>query len=286
MKRWLRRLLAGLGVVGVFATAAVAGSLSLERSFLYQPQPRGAGPDAGSGIEVVEIATADGERLVGWWLPPKDGKPVILFFHGNASTLEGDEGRWRRIADQGAGFLAIAYRGYGGSTGTPTEKGLHRDADAAYGWLTGRMAAGNIVIHGYSLGSGVAVRLASEKPARALVLEAPYTSIVDMAGQVTSLPVGSLVRDRFMSSERIAKVRMPVLIIHGDHDSVIPFAQGQKLYSLAHGPKTFVRMIGSDHNTLTRDGAYDHIWRFLGLPVEGTTAAQGFQAESRVSSET
>jgi fermentation-respiration switch protein FrsA (DUF1100 family) len=192
-------------------------------------------------------------------------------------------GRWRRIAAEGAGFLAIAYRGYGGSTGTPSERGLYQDSLAAYGWLAKRTSADNIVIHGFSLGSGVAVRLASEKPARALVLEAPYTSIVDMAGRVTSLPVGSLVRDRFMSRERIGKVRMPVLMIHGDRDSVIPFEQGQTLYSLAHGPKTFVRMIGSDHNTLTRDGAYDHIWRFLGLPVEGTSAAPGFQAESRVS---
>ena len=80
-------------------------------------------------------------------------------------------------------------------------------------------------------------------------------------------------------------MRIPVLMIHGDRDSVIPFAQGQKLYSLARGPKTFVRMIGSDHNTLTRDGAYDHIWRFLGLPVEGSSAAPGFQAESRVSTQ-
>lgn len=272
-------------MAAVAAPAALAGPLAVERSFLYHPQPRGAGPEAASGIEVVEIATADGERLVGWWLPPKDGKPVILYFHGNASTLEGDVGRWRRIAAEGAGFLAIDYRGFGGSTGTPTEKGLHQDAAAAYGWLTKRVPAENIVIHGFSLGTGVAVRLASEKPARALVLEAPYTSIVDMAGQVTSLPVGSLVRDRFMSSAAITKVHMPVLMIHGDRDSVIPFAQGQTLYSLAHGPKTFVRMIGSDHNTLTRDGAYDHIWRFLGLPVDGTTAAPGFQAESRVSSQ-
>jgi fermentation-respiration switch protein FrsA (DUF1100 family) len=284
LKRFARRFLVSLGVVAAFSTAAFAGSLSLERSFLYHPQPRGAGPDAGSGIEVVEIATADGERLVGWWLPPRDGKPVILYFHGNASTLEGDVGRWRRIAAEGAGFLAIDYRGFGGSTGAPTEKGLHQDAAAAYGWLTKRVPADNIVIHGFSLGSGVAVRLASQRPARALVLEAPYTSIVDMAGQVTRIPVGSLVRDRFMSSEAITKVHMPVLMIHGDRDSVIPFAQGQKLYSLAHGPKTFVRMIGSDHNTLVRDGAYDHIWRFLGLPVDGTTAAPGFEAQSQVSS--
>ena len=178
MKRWTRRFLVSLGVVAAFSSMAFAGSLSLERSFLYHPQPRGAGPDAASGIEVVEIATADGERLVGWWLPPKDGKPVILFFHGNASTLEGDVGRWRRIAGQGAGFLAIAYRGYGGSTGTPTEKGLYQDSLAAYGWLAKRASADNIVIHGFSLGSGVAVRLASETPARALVLEAPFTSIV------------------------------------------------------------------------------------------------------------
>ena len=114
--------------------------------------------------------------------------------------------------------------------------------------MTKRTPAGHVVIHGFSLGSGVAVRLASEKPARALVLEAPYTSIVDMAGRVTSLPVGSLVRDRFMSRERIGKVRMPVLMIHGDRDSVIPYRLGSRLYDTIREPKTFVTVRGGDHN--------------------------------------
>lgn len=278
-------LLLAAGLTAAVTSAAVAGPFAFERSFLYHPVPRGAGPDPAGPIQAVEIKTADGETLVGWWLPPQAGKPTILHFHGNASSLEGDIGRWRRIGDQGAGFLAIAYRGYGGSTGKPTEKGLHQDALAAYDWLSQRVAPTDIVIHGFSLGSGVAVRLASEKPARALVLEAPYLSIAEMARGMTRVPVGFLMTDRFMSSERIGKVAMPVLMIHGDRDSVIPFTQGERLFALANGPKTFVRMIGSDHNTLTRDGAYDHVWRFLGLPVGQTSAAPGYHAKAEVRSE-
>lgn len=281
MRLWARRLVIGAGVVVAAILAAVA-CLAPERALIYRPVPRGLGPDPAGQIKAVEVKTADGETLVGWWLPPTAGKPTILFFHGNASSLEGDSGRWRRIGEAGVGFLAIAYRGYGGSTGMPTETGLHQDALAAYDWAAHRVSPDTLVIHGYSLGSGVAVRLASEKPARALVLEAPYTSITDIARRLTHVPVGLLMRDRYLSTQRIGKVRMPVLIIHGDQDRVIPFTQGEKLYALANEPKTFVRMIGSDHNTLTRDGAYDHIWRFLGLPIAETSAASGHQAETEV----
>ena len=272
-QRWRVAALVVLGGLAAVYLAAVGYLFAVQRTMLYHPLAGGAPSADGPPIQVVGVDTADGEHLVGWWLPAQAGKPTVLFFNGNASTLAIQEGRWRRIADEGVGFLAVAYRGYDGSTGTPSEKGLTEDARAAYGWLNRRVPASDIVIHGFSLGSGVATRLAIERPARALILEAPYTSTADVAAGVAPwAPVRLLMLDQYRSKDRIGQLRMPLLILHGDADGVVPFTQGQALFKLAPSPKIFVRMVGSDHNTLTRDGAYDHVWRFLGLPLEGSTA--------------
>lgn len=277
-----------IGVAAAVAATwlAVIGLLYVnQRSLLYQPAAAAVAPDVdGPAIQVVRFKTADGETLVGWWLPAQSGRPTVLFFSGNAAGLAMQRGRWSRLADAGVGFLAVAYRGYDGSTGRPTEAGLHQDARAAYAWITDRVAPSDLVIHGFSLGTGVATRLASERPARALVLEAPFTSASDVAARAYPwAPVQRLMKDRFLSREHIARIRMPMLILHGDRDSVVPFAQGRALYDLARPPKRFVRMIGSDHNTLTRDGGYDHILRFLALPPPQTTAFDGNAAGTEIS---
>ncbi len=286
-RRWFRRLLLALSGVALIYLVVLGAMFFLQRDLLYYPVAAGASPDPGGpSIQVVQIDTEDGERLVGWWLPAEGDNPTILFFNGNAAGLAVQEGRWRRIADRGVGFLAIAYRGYEGSTGRPSEAGLHRDAEAAYDWLSRRVEPGRIVIHGFSLGSGVAVRLASQRPARAVILEAPYTSTADVAAKAYPwAPVRLLMLDQYRSRDIIDRVEEPVLIIHGDADEVIPFEQGWALYGMARPPKAFVRMAGSNHSTLTRDGAYDHIWRFLGLPPGPTSAAEGHQARSAMVSE-
>jgi len=269
MRRWAVRILIVLAAVyvGIVGVAWFA-----QRSLQYFPDPHEAAPDV-PGVEVVRLTTADGEKLVAWHLPPKGDRPVLLHFNGNGGGLSLQRDRWRRIADAGVGFFAVAYRGYAGSTGRPTEKGLHEDARAAYAWVAGRYPASRIVIHGYSLGSGVAVPLAAEKPARALVLEAPFTSAVDVAKlRMGWLPIDLMMQDRYLSAERIGAVRMPVLVVHGDRDSVIPFEMGERLYARARQPKRFVAVKGSDHNTLVRDGLYDHVWRFLGLDPAAAAA--------------
>lgn len=287
--RLIRRLLVGALAVAVLGYIGACAYLFLvQRDYLYHPVAPGSAVPPGDGppIEALTITTADGERLVAWHLQAEAGRPTILFFNGNAAGLAVQEGRWRRIADQGVGFLVIAYRGYEGSTGTPTEEGLRQDAEAAYGWLSARVPPEDIVIHGFSLGSGVAVRLASEHPARALILEAPYTATTDVAAlSVPWAPVHWLMRDQYRSRDRIGGVDMPVLILHGDQDRVIPFEQGERLFQLAPRPRTFVRMVGSNHNTLTRDGAYDHIWRFLGVAEDAETAAEGHRARAVVTSD-
>ncbi len=264
----------------VFAiTAAVVTSLWLalvgwlyasQRELMYYPAPWQVAPSTnGPPIQVVQLDTSDGERLVAWYLPPQEGKPVILYFGGNGDALSLQEGRWSRIADAGVGVLAVAYRGYSGSTGHPTEKGLHEDARTGYRWLAARHPPGQIVIHGFSLGTGVAVRLAAEQPSRALILEAPFTAAVDIIGaRAPYVPSGLLMHDRYLSRKWIGKVHVPVLVIHGDRDSIIPFASGQKLYALANQPKQFVRMAGSDHANLVVDGLYPHVWRFLGVEYD------------------
>lgn len=262
----LRLLLAVLAVLCVAIGLGIVGAAANTRMFIYHPSRIQHAVNY-HGVSLEHIRTADGETLIAWYLPPPviDGKrgPIFLFFDGNAGRPEVWEGRWRRIEHGGAGFLAVYYRGYSGSTGTPSERGLNLDARAGYDWLIAHdYAPRDIVIHGFSLGTGPAVQLASEKSARALILEAPYTGLDDV-GRVWVGPFGALVADKFASRDVIARVHMPVLIVHGDHDRVIPFKQGERLFALANEPKQFVRMPGSDHATLVHDGIYDHIWPFI-----------------------
>lgn len=243
--------------------ALYAGGHFYGRSVLYHPRHAVVAPTL-SGVSAERIPTEDGETLVAWWLPPQPGQPVFLFFDGNGGGPEIQGGRWRRMAERGVGFLAVYYRGYSGSTGSPSEQGLRLDARAGYDWLIARgYAPSDIVIHGFSLGSAVAVQLAAERPARALILEAPMTGVDDIAAEHGAGLFAPLMRDSFRSRDYIGRVRMPVLIVHGGADSVIPVAHGERLYALASEPKQFLLMPGSDHATLARDGLYDHIWTFL-----------------------
>ena len=173
-------------------------------------------------------------------------------------------------------MLAIAYRGYGGSTGKPTETGLTEDARAAYAWLAHRTPASSIIIHGHSLGAAVAVRLAADHPARALVLESPFTSAVDLGeGRLPGLPVRWLMLDRYPSRDLIGQVGAPVLVVHGDADEVIPFRMGQALFALAKGPKRFVRIHGGGHNDLWSLGLHGHIEQFLAATAPPTLPPGG-----------
>ena len=212
----------------------------------------------------VVLDTSDGEKLVAWHVPPRDGKPVVIYFHGNGEIVPWRVKRHRATIANGTGLIALNFRGYGGSTGTPTEEGLHRDADAAYAFAVARYAPERIVLWGHSLGTGVAVRLASEKPVGKVILEAPYTSTVDVAGAMFPIvPVSLLMRDQFHSDRRIAKVTAPLLIMHGTDDPAIPIAFGERLFALAREPKQFVRFPGAGHDNLDDFGAIDTVRQFI-----------------------
>lgn len=204
------------------------------------------------GTERVEIPTADGERLLGFWKAPAPGKPVILTFHGNASSPMPHAERFTRLpwSANGWGVLAIAYRGYPGSSGSPSESGLSEDAEAAWRFVRDRARDSKVLLHGHSLGAAVAIHLAQGKDVVGLYLEAPFTSMVDMARlRAWWLPVDWLVRDTFRSDRRIADLPFPVFVVHGDADPVIPFDYGKRLAGMARDG-TFREVKGGDHVSL------------------------------------
>ena len=225
-----------------------------QRSFMYFPSTENPSPEAVGlrDVAVEAVETSDGETLVLWYGEAAPGQPTVLFFHGNGGEMAH---RWDRFATyQRAGFgvVFVSYRGYGGSTGRPFEAGLHRDADAAYGWILEQsVAADEIVIVGASLGTGVAVQLAARREARALVLGAPYSGTDDVAAAVYPwLPVRLLMRDRFRSVDYIGSVEAPILIQHGTADRVVPYASGQVLYQAAPEGTEFVSVEGAGHDLL------------------------------------
>jgi fermentation-respiration switch protein FrsA (DUF1100 family) len=240
----------------------------IQRSFLFPiPQTVRTAPEAAGFPEAQEhvLTTADDEKVIVWHVPAKPGHPVVLYFHGNGDYLAGSFGRFRDLISDGTGIVALSYRGYAGSSGQPSEAGLLQDAAAAYGFTAARYSADRIAIWGFSLGTGVAVALAAEHPIGRLILEAPYTSIADVAAAIFRLvPVRWLIRDPFHSDARIGRVTAPVLVMHGGRDHVIPIGFGERLFALAHQPKQFVRFPEGGHDNLSDYGAIETARQFIG----------------------
>jgi fermentation-respiration switch protein FrsA (DUF1100 family) len=259
--------LKGLLIVAATSYVALIALLYFgQRTIQYFPETFRTPPAAVGLPEVEEVTldTADGERVIVWHVPPRGEQPVALYLHGNGASLRWRSDRFRSLIADGSGLVALSYRGYGGSSGTPTEEGLIRDAEAAYVFATARYAPERIVLWGESLGSGVAIALAAEKPVGHVVLQSPFTSAADVAAQrYWFAPVRLLMKDQFRSDLRIGKVTAPVLVLHGDRDMVVPFAFGERLYEMITAPKKFVRFPGGGHNDLGT-GAVEAARQFLG----------------------
>jgi fermentation-respiration switch protein FrsA (DUF1100 family) len=256
-------------VVGYGAIAALA--YFAQRSLQYFPERTRTAP-AAAGLpqaEEIELATSDGERVIVWHAPPRGEKRVVIYFHGNGGSLAWRAERFARITADGTGLLALSYRGYGGSSGQPSEAGLLRDAEAVYGFATARYPAERLVVYGESLGTGVAVALAADHKVGKVILEAPFTSAVDVgAAAYPFLPVRLMMHDRFSSDERIGKVTAPVLVLHGERDTVVPIRYGERLYALISAPKKFVRFSDGHHSDLDSHGASAAVRDFLAVPAE------------------
>ena len=255
-----------LAGIALAAYAAIVLFFYLRQAALLYPasSQRTSAAQAGlSGFEDVVLETPDGERIVGWYKAPEPGRAVLIYFHGNGGSLLNRAGRARLLTQDGRGLLIVSYRGYSGSTGSPTEPGLRIDARAAYDWLARRHPAERIVLYGESLGSGVAVGLAAERRVAGLVLDAPFTSAADVAGHhFRFLPVW-LLRDQYRSLDRIRDVGAPLLVLHGDRDGVVPYALGERLYEHAHEPKRHLRITGGDHVSNLEAGGLAAVRAFL-----------------------
>jgi fermentation-respiration switch protein FrsA (DUF1100 family) len=264
LRRALRLIIAIAAPLAIAYVAACAYLFVFQRDFVFKPGGTFSAPAAEglAGVEVVTLTVRDGTRLAGWYRAAEPGRPTVLYFHGNAGNVSGRAERFRQIFGSGFGLLAMSYRGFPGSGGRPSEAGFFSDALEAFDWLAARTP--EIVVHGESLGTGVATYVASEREARALVLEAPFTAALDIAAETYPwVPAALLMRDPFLSREAIRKVDEPVLILHGTADTVVPVELGKRLFEAAGEPKRLVIVEGAQHNDLWERGLWPAVLDFL-----------------------
>lgn len=254
-------------VFAVVYGIAVMALYFLQRWLIYHPDPTRYIPAQHrlANVEEVTLKTSDGERIVAWYSPPKPGKPTLLYFHGNGGGLLTRSDRISLFTEAGFGLFMPAYRGYSGSTGLPSEKAIIADATLAYNYLLKQgIPAERIVLYGESLGTGVAVQVAASHCVGALVLDSPYTSLVDVAkGTYFFVPVELLMADRYDSKAYINRVHAPLLIMHGEKDVVVPPRLSEKLFMEANEPKERVVIPGAGHSDIYYFGAFATLKRFL-----------------------
>lgn len=240
----------------------------LQRKLQYFPDPANVPlprDQKYSRIETANLATSDGLRLFAWHWP--GGIPTTLvIFHGNAGH-RGHRMDWiEDLHSLGYGVFVLDYRGYGGSEGSPTEQGFYLDGEAALRWLDER-GVRDLVYFGESLGCAVAVEMAKRQPPLALILQSGFSSAMDVARQAYPyLPIRLLMKDRFDSKPKMAKIFCPILFINGQRDSIVPLRLGRSLFEAANEPKTWFPISEADHNDLPWVGGkkyLDGIQRFL-----------------------
>ena len=266
---WIGGLLAVLIGVGFGVYESVERGIILYHPDPGLPTPVEAGvPDA----QPITVHTSDGLALTSWFEKPTDpAKPIMLFFMGDTGSLSDRASEFAPYFKQGYGFLLLGYRGFGGNPGTPSEKALYKDARAGVAWLAANgYPLDRIVFYGHSLGTGIAVEMAVEYPkAYAVVLEAPYTTLPDTVTMSSPLLQSNwFMKDRYDNIAKIGKIRIPLLIIQGTQDEVIPWAQGKALYKAAKGPKEAHFVPDAGHMNLYDFGEADLVMKFLDHPPE------------------
>lgn len=214
--------------------------------------------DAGLSYEPVKIITEDGVTLDSWFIPADNPRGVLLFFHGNAGNISHRLDSLRIFHRLGLSVLIFDYRGYGRSTGTPSEEGTYRDAEAVWRYLSEQRHVPDreMAYFGRSLGAAIAAYMAGRHPPRALILESAFTSVPDLAADLYPfLPARSLSRFRYRTSEYLKTVSCPVLVVHSRDDEIIPFGHGRKLYDAAREPKQFLELRGGHNEGFLQSGS-------------------------------
>ncbi len=209
----------------------------MQRRLLYYPDAAYVTPESYGlpDFQAVELNSADNLRLNAWYHAADEGFPTILYLHGNAGNLSYRQEIFSLLAREGYGLLALSYRGYGGSEGSPSEAGLYSDAESTLDYLHDlKITDSSIIYYGESLGSGVATWLAEKHPPLALILNAPFTSVAERAGEIYwFIPARLMTLDKFDSISRIRQITAPLLIIHGDQDTIVPISHGRRLLEAA-----------------------------------------------------
>jgi hypothetical protein len=265
-------LATNLLVAGVCAYLAILAYLYVfQRSILYVPNrtPPALGDLAAVGIRDVTLTTSDGLSLLAWYRPPRMGRPVILYFHGNGGNIEFLTPRAEHFAGKGYGVLFAEYRGYGGNPGSPTEAGLYLDADAALDFLGKQgITADRLVVYGESLGTGVAVHVAARHKVAALILESPFTSVAAAAQyHYPYIPASLLIWDRFDSLAQIGKVKAAILVLSGGQDTIVPPHLTRALFDAAPEPKEMFFVPNAGHINLDAFGGLDAVDSFIARNV-------------------
>jgi len=253
-------------VVAALYVALALGARVLERRLMYFPDTARFNPArAGlAGVEEVVLGTPDGEQVIVWSGNAQPGQPTILYFHGNGGSLETRTERIRKYMARGLGVFMMSYRGFSGSSGAPSEAANVGDAKLAYDTLVARgVDPADIIVYGESLGSGVATQVAAEKRVAGLILDAPYTSMVDLASLHYPLLPRWLMRDLYETTRFIGKATAPLLIVHGEEDDVVPAAMGRALFEAANSPKEIATFPGAGHDDHYLFGSYDKIYAWI-----------------------
>lgn len=233
----------------------VGAVFAFQRSLLYPAGREAPDPShaAVSGIQAVATETEEGLSLTHWYRPPaRPDAPVLVVFHGNGGHAGDRISKLLELYRAGLGVLIAGYRGYGGNPGRPSEEALSADARGLLDWLAAQgIGPERTVLYGESLGTGIAVKMAAERPVGAVVLEAPYTSIAEVAQHhYWYLPARWLVLDRWDSMARVPDLEVPLLVLHGSDDRTIPARYGRRLFEAVSGPKELLVVEGGAHNDL------------------------------------
>jgi uncharacterized protein len=230
---------------------AVVVMYAAQRRFIYFPEPGRTSPAAAGLPDVSEriIATPDGEKVVAWYGKAQRGQPTLLYFQGNGGTLELRSETISRYLARGRGMFMMSYRGFSGSTGAPSEAANVADAKLAYDTLIkDGVSPDDIILYGESLGTGIVIQVAREKMVAGVILDSPYTSILELASQYYPwLPVSLLLEDRYESIRYIRDVHVPIFILHGEADDVVPVEMGRRLFAAANEPKELKTIPGGGH---------------------------------------
>ena len=241
----------------------------LEKTTVFYPDRNIEQDPSSIGLEFEEVmvTTSDGQVLYPWWIPKANATQTLLFFHGNAGNISHRLEKISFFHEMGVNIFIVDYRGFGKSTGSPTEKGVFMDAQAAYDYLTQQknISAQSIVVYGASLGGAISIDLVSKNEVAGLITDSTFTSAVDMAKLMFPWAPSALLSVKFDSIGKIQNIHVPKLMFHSTDDATIPYALGQKLYDVAPEPKTFVTTVGghNDEHIVSRELLEENVLTFL-----------------------